>query len=88
MEVIPSDDILEYYGRAEKSVKIVITDLLKEGAVGYLCSKIDDRHVVTSSVSCSAITAQMMLISLLRDFTKDYGRVWILQLLDALKKEI
>lgn len=88
MDIIPGDDILEYYGKADQAVKVVITDLLNGTAEAYLCSKIDKDHMVTSSVSSSAITAQVMLISLLREFTKDYGRIWLLQLLDALKKEI
>jgi len=88
MDVIPGDDILDYYSKADQSMKMVITDLLKEDTEGYLCARIDNVHMVTSSVSSSAMTAQVMLISLLREFTKDYGRIWLLQLLDALRKEL
>lgn len=88
MEIIPGDDILDFYSRASQSVKMVVTDLLKEDAEGYICSKIDKRHMVTSSVSCSALTSQVMLVSLLRDFSKDYGRLWLLHLLETLRTEV
>ena len=83
---IPGDDILEYYGKAPWPLKLAISDLLRNKVEGYVCLKIDKKHEVTTSVSCSAITGQVMLISVLRNLTKDYGRVWLLQLLSELQK--
>jgi len=87
-KIIPGDDILEYYGRAPQALKMAVSDLLEGDVESYVCLKLNEEHVLTSSLHCSAITGQMMLASVLRNLTKDYGRIWLLRLLEELQRVV
>lgn len=86
--MIPGDDILEYYSRAPQALKLAISELLEGDADSYICLKLNEEHIVTSSLHCSAVTGHVMLASVLRNLTKDYGRIWLLQLLEKLQNVV
>lgn len=89
MKYIPNDDIMDYYMKAPENIKRAVSDLLEtENIESYIALQSDKEHVVTSSMYCSAVTSQVMLISLFRSLTEDYGRIWLNQFLVILGREL
>jgi len=89
MGSIPCDDIMDYYSEASESLKFGISDLLQMGDMDrYMITVLHRRGtdaVITSACECSAPESVLMLSSLIESFKKNYGTVWLLELLKLVK---
>ena len=74
--MIPPDDIMEAYMKADLTKKEAISDLLREDLDDFVCATFDHNSKVYISLHCCPLTSHGLVHQLIRGLTKSFGDVW------------